>query len=136
MALKKHPGMPFQGIPKAIYTDNGPVVKSNIFKRVMAYLNIEVLTHLPDGKDGRRKTARSKGKVERSFRSVKESLETLYHLHPPQNLLEANEWLHHYLEHYNQEKHRIEDHSRLEDWKKNLPKEGFSAMCDWEHLAC
>jgi hypothetical protein len=64
MALKKHPGMPFQGIPKAIYTDNGPVVKSNIFKRVMAYLNIEVLTHLPDGKDGRRKTARSKGKVE------------------------------------------------------------------------
>ena len=135
MALKKHPGMPFQGIPKAIYTDNGPVVKSNIFKRVMAYLNIEVLTHLPDGKDGRRKTARSKGKVERSFRSVKESLETLYHLHPPQNLLEANEWLHHYLEHYNQEKHRIEDHSRLEDWKKNLPKEGFSAMCDWEHFS-
>jgi len=134
MAPKKHPGMPFQGIPKAIYTDNGPVAKSNIFKRVMAYLNIEILTHLPDGRDGRRKTARSKGKVERSFRSSKESLETLYHLHPPQNLLEANEWLSHYLKHYNQEKHRTEDHSRLEDWKKNLPKEGFNAMCDWEHF--
>ena len=135
MPPKKHPGMPFQGIPKALYTDNGPVAKSTIFKRVMAYLNIELLTHMPDGKDGRRKTARSKGKVERSFRSSKESLETLYHLHPPQNLLEANEWLHHYLEHYNQEKHRAEDHSRLEDWKKNLPKEGFSAMCDWEHFS-
>jgi hypothetical protein len=135
MAPKKHLGMPFQGIPKSIYTDNGPVARSNVFKRVMAYLNIEVLTHLPDGKDGRRKTARSKGKIERSFRSSKESLETLYHLHPPQNLSEANEWLNHYLEHYNQEKHRIEDHSRLEDWKKNLPKEGFSAMCDWEHFS-
>lgn len=100
-STKKYPTMPFQGIPKAIYTDNGSVAKSNIFKRVMAHLNIEVLTHLPDGKDGRRKTARSKGKVERSFRSSKESLETLYHLHPPQNLSEANEWLCHYLERYN-----------------------------------
>lgn len=101
----------------------------------MAYLNIEVLTHLPDGKDGRRKTARSKGKVERSFRSSKESLETLYHLHPPQDLVEANEWLTHYLKHYNRERHRTENHSRLEDWKKNLPKEGFKAMCDWEHFS-
>lgn len=134
MASKAYPGIPFQGIPKSIYMDNGPVAKSNVFKRVMAYLDIEILTHLPDGKDGRRKTARSKGKVERSFRSSKESLETLYHIHPPQNLSEANEWLRHYLVHYNQEKHRSEGHSRLEDWKKNLPKEGFRAMCNWEHF--
>ena len=85
-SAKKYPNMPFHGIPKTIYTDNGSVAKSNIFKRVMAHLNIEVLTHLPDGRDGRRKTARSKGKIERSFRSIKESLETLYHLHPPQSL--------------------------------------------------
>jgi transposase InsO family protein len=133
-STKKYPTMPFQGIPKAIYTDNGPVAKSNIFRRVMAHLNIEVLTHLPDGKDGRRKTARSKGKVERSFRSSKESLEILYHLHPPQSLSEANEWLRHYLERYNDHQHRAEVHSRLEDWKKNLPKGGFQAMCNWEHF--
>jgi transposase InsO family protein len=133
-SAKKYPSMPFQGIPKTIYTDNGSVAKSNIFKRVMAHLNIEILTHLPDGSDGRRKTARSKGKIERSFRSIKESLETLYHLHPPQSLLEANEWLRHYLERYNDHQHRIETHSRLDDWKKNLPKEGFQAMCDWEHF--
>jgi hypothetical protein len=135
MASKRYPGIPLQGIPKTIYTDNGPVAKNHIFKRVMAHLNIEILTHMPDGKDGRRKTARSKGKVERSFRSSKESLETIYHLHPPQSLTEANEWLRNYLEHYNNEKHRAENHSRLEDWKKNLPKEGFRAMCDWEHFA-
>jgi transposase InsO family protein len=133
-SVKKYPGMPFQGIPKTIYTDNGSVAKSSIFKRVMAHLNIKFLTHLPDGRDGRRKTARSKGKIERSFRSIKESLETLYHLHPPQSLLEANEWLRHYLERYNDHQHRTEAHSRLEDWKKHLPKEGFQAMCDWEHF--
>jgi hypothetical protein len=132
MSLKKHPGFPFQGIPKMLYLDNGPLSKSNTFKRVMAHLNIEVQTHLPDGKDGRRKTARSKGKVERPFRTVKESLETLYHLHPPKNLDEANEWLLHYLKKYNNEKHRRESHSRLEDWRKNLPPEGFRAMCDWK----
>ena len=67
MSEKKKPGFPFQGIPKNIETDNGPVAKSNIFKRVMAYLNIEVLTLLPKDSDGRRKTARSKGKVKDHF---------------------------------------------------------------------
>jgi len=134
MSEKKKPGFPFQGIPKNIYTDNGPVAKSNIFKRVMAYLNIEVLTHLPKDSDGRRKTARSKGKVERPFRTIKESLETFYHFHRPKTLEEANQWLIHYLERYNQEKHRYETHSRLEDWRKNLPVEGFRAMCDWERF--
>lgn len=131
MAPKKYPGIPFQGIPRVIYTDNGPTAKSTVFKRVMAYLGVEVITHLPDGKDGRRKTARSKGKVERPFYTVKTSLEPLYHLHPPQNLTEANEWLRNYLQSYNQEKHRYENHSRLDDWKEHLPKEGFRAMCDW-----
>jgi hypothetical protein len=135
MAAKKHPGFPFQGIPQTIHTDNGPVSKSTVFKRVMAYLNIEVLKHLSKGSDGRRTTARSKGKVERPFRTIKESLETLYHLHKPKDLEESNEWLRHYLERYNQEKHRYESHSRLEDWKKHLPAEGFKAMCDWERFA-
>jgi hypothetical protein len=135
MAPKKTPHFPFQGIPKMIYTDNGPAARSLTFKRVMDYLGVEVRTHMPDGRDGRRKTARSKGKVERRFRSVKESLETYYHLHPPKNLQEANAWLQHYWQRCNQEKHRIENHSRLEDWKKYLPPEGFRAMCDWEHFS-
>jgi hypothetical protein len=135
MAPKKQSGFPFQGIPRMIYLDNGPVAKSHVFKRVMAHLDIEIRTHMPDGKDGRRKTSRAKGKVERPFRTVKGSLETLYHLHPPKNLAQANEWLSHYLQRYNQEKHRRENHSRLEDWKRSLPPEGFRAMCDWERFS-
>lgn len=84
MAPKKE-GSPFQGIPKVLYMDNGPVAKSTLFKRVMAFLNVEIRTHLPDGKDGRRKTSRSKGKVERQYRNVKNILEPLYHFHPPKN---------------------------------------------------
>lgn len=135
MAPKKHLGHVLQGIPQLIYMDNGPVAKSTVFKRVMAHLGIEVKTHLPAGQDGRRTTARSKGKVERPFRTVKESLETLYHLHPPQNLKEANEWLRHYLKVYNEGSHRYESHSRLEDWKTHLPSEGFRAMCDWNRFS-
>ena len=135
MAPKKHPDFSFQGIPRVLYLDNGPVAKSIMFQRVMAYLNIEIRTHLPDGKDGRRKTARSKGKVERSFRGTKESLEPLYHIHPPTNLLEANEWLWNYLLRYAFEQHRHENHSRLDDWKQHLPPEGFRAMCSWEQFS-
>ncbi len=45
----------------------------------MRALGIEWQTHIPAGKDGTRTTARSKGKVERPFRTVKEAHETLYH---------------------------------------------------------
>lgn len=136
MSSKKIPNFPFQGIPGLLYLDNGPVAKSKLFQRVMTYLGVELKTHLPDGRDGRRKTARSKGKVERPFRTTKETLEPLYHLQPPRNVLEANTWLHHYLQQrYNQEKHRYENHSRLDDWKTHLPLEGFRAMCEWERFA-
>lgn len=135
MAPKSEPHFPFQGVPTVIYMDNGPVAKSLVFQRVMKMLGVEIRLHLPDGKDGRRKTARAKGKVERSIRSTKDSLEPLYHFHLPQTLVEANQWLKPYLTRYNQEQHRIESHSRLEDWKKNLPPEGFHAMCDWERFA-
>ena len=63
--------------------DNGPIARSRVFHQVMKYLGVEVRTHLPQGKDGRRVTARSKGKVERPFRTVKEMHETLYHFHEP-----------------------------------------------------
>src|SRR5262245_60779128 len=83
----------FQGIPKLIYTDNGPVAKSQVFQQVMRCLDIDVRAHLPQGKDGRRATARSTGKVERPFRTVKEMHETLYHFHEPQDEEVANAWL-------------------------------------------
>jgi hypothetical protein len=68
MSPKANEGGPFQGIPSTLHLDNGSVAKSAVFKRVMESLGVEVITHLPAGSDGRRTTARSKGKVERPFR--------------------------------------------------------------------
>jgi hypothetical protein len=134
MTAKAQDGFPFQGIPEMIYTDNGPIAKSQVFQNVMDCLGIKLATHLPNGKDGRRVTARSKGKVERPFRTVKEAHETLYHFHEPQTEAEANLWLHQYLLHYNDRPHRIEPHSRMEDWVRNLPKSGLRSMCNWERF--
>jgi hypothetical protein len=72
-------GFPFQGRPKMLYLDNGPVAKSRVFQNVMTALGVDWQTHIPAGKDGERVTARSKGKVERPFRTVKEAHEALYH---------------------------------------------------------
>jgi hypothetical protein len=135
MAPKKDTAFPFQGRPKMIYLDNGPVAKSRVFQNVMLALDIEWKTHIPAGKDGNRTTARSKGKVERAFRSVKEAYETLYHFHKPETEPQANEWLHRYLIHdYNQRPHRSEPHSRMEDWLANLPPDGIREMCAWEQF--
>lgn len=134
MSPKPHSEFPFQGIPQMLYMDNGPIAKSLVFQKVMGYLGVEVRTHLPQGKDGRRVTARSKGKVERPFRSVKEMHETLYHLHEPETEAEANAWLMRFLLHYNRQSHRSEPHSRMEDWVANLPKTGIRQMCTWERF--
>lgn len=135
MAPKKQKDFPFQGIPKMLYLDNGPVAKSLVFRRVMEQLGVQVLTHLPQGSDGRRTTARSKGKVERAFRTIQDGFETLYHFHKPQTLDEANAWLWNYLGHYNSMPHRAGECSRLEDWRKNLPPEGYLKMCSWERFS-
>jgi hypothetical protein len=47
MSDKNIEGFPFQGIPKMIYTDNGPIPRSQIFQRVLDYLGIELRTHMP-----------------------------------------------------------------------------------------
>mgnify|MGYP003941001759 CR=1 FL=1 len=86
--------------PKSIYMDSGPVGKSRVFQNVMHALGIEWRMHVPAGKEGTRVTARSKGKVERPFRTVKEAYETLYHFHKPETEAQANEWLFHYLLRY------------------------------------
>ena len=135
MSPKKIDGFPFQGIPQMIYTDNGPIARSHVFQQVMKYLGVDVRTHMPQGSDGRRVTARSKGKVERPFRSVKEMHETLYHFHKPRNEEEANAWLMQFLLRYNTMQHRIEAHNRFEDWLKNLPSSGIRKMCSWERFS-
>jgi transposase len=134
MSPKPIEGFPFQGIPLALYMDNGPAARSHLFQTVMEYLGVRVMTHLPAGKDGRRVTARSKGKVERAFRTVKEAHEVLYHFHKPENEAEANLWLMNHLLHYNDQPHRAEPHSRMEDWLRNLPDGGVRAMCTWDRF--
>jgi hypothetical protein len=134
MAPKADERFPFGGRPAYLYADNGPVTRSHVFHQVMDYLGIEVKTHLPRGHDGRRTTARAKGKVERPFRTVKEAHETLYHFHEPQTEAEANAWLFNYLLRYNASPHRSASHARMEDWVQHLPPEGLREMCSWERL--
>lgn len=134
MTAKTSDNSPFQGIPATIYADNGPISKSQVFQNVLSCLGIKLMTHMPKGSDGRRVTARSKGKVERPFRTVKEAHETLYHFHQPETETEANQWLHKYLLNYNDQPHRSESHSRMEDWLQNIPKSGLRAMCNWERF--
>lgn len=132
MAPKAESAFALMGRPKMLYLDNGPVAKSRVFQDVMLALGVNWLTHLPAGKDGERVTARSKGKVERPFRTVKEAHETLYHFHKPETEQQANAWLLRYLLHY--EPHRSQAHSRKEDWLTNLPPEGIRDMCNWEQF--
>jgi hypothetical protein len=134
MAPKADPAFPFHGRPQLLYLDNGPVAKSRVFQTVMQALGIAWQTHVPAGKDGTRVTARSKGKVERPFRTVKEAHETLYHFHKPDTEAQANEWLLRYLLRYNAQQHRSQSHSRIADWLANLPVEGLREMCTWEQF--
>jgi hypothetical protein len=134
MAPKPVDDFLFQGIPAMLYMDNGPIARSQVFHQVMRYLGVEVRTHLPQGRDGRRVTARAKGKVERPFRTVKEMQETLYHFHAPQTDEEANAWLFQFLRRYNAMQHRTEPQSRMEDWVRQLPPTGLRAMCSWERF--
>ena len=125
---------PFEGIPDMLYLDNGPVARSLVFQTVMERLGVDWRTHMPAGSDGTRPTARSKGKVERPFRTVKEAHETLYHFHKPETEAEANAWLSNFVVKYNDKPHRREAHSRIEDWIANLPESGFREMCSWERF--
>ncbi|MBN8662861.1 MAG: transposase family protein, partial [Candidatus Obscuribacter phosphatis] len=135
MAQKKREDFLFQGVPEMIYMDNGPVAKSAVFQRVMLFLGIKVKTHEPrkDEKIDKRTTSRSKGKVERPFLTVKCAHEALYQLgHVPKTEAEANVYLLSYVHLYNKQNHRIENHSRIEDWVAKLPEGGFKAVCSWE----
>jgi hypothetical protein len=134
MAPKDDPAFPFQGIPAVLYLDNGPLAKSRVFQRVLAEkLGIEIKTHETPQQGGRRRTAaRAKGKVERCFRAVKESFETLFHFHKPDTVVEATHWLFKHLLHYNSQQHPTQAGSRIEVWAQGLPVVGFRQMCSWE----
>ena len=106
--------------------DNGPVTRSRCSKTSWA-ASASDHAHLPAGKDGRRPTARTKGKVERPFRTVKEAHETLYHFHEPETEAEANLGSP-YLARYNAQQHRSEPHCRIEDWLRTCPPTG-SGKC-------
>ncbi len=134
MTAKIEASLVFQGIPAMLYCDNGPISRSHVFQQVMGYLGIELRCHMPKDSDGRRVTARAKGKVERPFRTVKEMHETLYHFHEPRNETEANDWLLNFLLRYNAMQHRSEAHSRMDDWQQNLPDTGIREMCSWERF--
>jgi hypothetical protein len=60
--------------------------------------------------------------------------ETLYHFHEPKNEVEANAWLMQFLRRYNNMQHRLESHSRLEDWLRNIPPSGLREMCGWNRF--
>ena len=122
------------GIPDAMHLDNGAIAKSAVFKRVMENLGVEVITHMPAGSDGRRTTARAKGKVERPFRTVKDAHETLYHFHEPETEAEANRWLARFVATYNRGDHRSEPHSRTDDWLAHLPADAVREMCPWDRF--
>lgn len=91
---------------------------------------------MPAGSDGHLTTARSKGKVERPFRTVKEAHETLYHFHVPETETEANAWLSNYINRYNEKPHRREDRSRIEDWTRPSARERHSKYVFLGALLC
>jgi hypothetical protein len=70
--------------------------------------------------------------VERCFRTVKESFETLFHFHTPKTVAEANQWLFKHLLHYNSQPHPMQAGSRIEVWACDLPAAGFHRMCAWD----
>lgn len=134
MSPKSDTAFPFQGIPQTIYMDNGPLAKSKVVHRVLAEkLGIEVKVHQTPEQGGRRRTsARAKGKVERCFRTTKESFETLFHFNKPKTVTEANQWLLTYLLHYNCQKHPSKELNRIEAWFSGLPTAGLRQLCTWE----
>jgi hypothetical protein len=135
-AMAPKDNYPFQGIPEMIYCDNGSFRRSAVFNRVLKCLDIELKSHMPEGSDGRRTPARSKGKVERAFRTIKETHEVLFHKLKPQNEEEANQGLHHHLyTYYNTRDHRSEKRTRIEDWLQSLPPRGYKQMCSWEKFS-
>lgn len=132
MSSKEDPGFPFQGRPKTIYLDSGPVAKSGIFLQVMDRLKIDIKRHETPNKARSRTAARSKGKIERSFQTCKNSFESLFQFHKPQNLTEANEYLYGHVLNLAYSSHPFWTEKRIDVWHQNIPAAGIQKICDWE----
>ncbi len=123
------------GIPDFIYTDNASFVRSRLFMRVMHKLGIQVLTHLPRGKGGRKTTARAKGKAERLHCSIKSMVEPCYQFELPKDLEHANACLGPMTVEIAHKKHRTQNITRYQVWKTNLPTHVDLSICSYEHYS-
>ena len=106
-----------RGIPEKLYCDNGMVFLSEHVKKIMAELG-SVVIHT-----GIRDCA-AKGKIERFFRTVRDSfLNPLLTLNPPKNLEELNrkfwKWSE---ESYNLKKHSVINTTPVERWMNTSHK--------------
>lgn len=124
-----------KGIPLHLYADNGSFAKSCTYTRAVKLLDIIFKTHMPKTSDGRRVTARSKGKVERANRTLKDDFESLFHFQKPESLEQLNQWLREYIKKYNEKPHRRANCSRFKFWKDNLPEAGYRKVCTKKHFA-
>lgn len=120
------------GLPDFIYTDNASFVKSRLFMRVMTKLGVQVLTHLPRGKGGRKTTARAKGKSERHHCSIKSMVEPCYQFELPKDLNQANVHLTQFVTELAHKKHRSQNLTRYQVWKTNLSAHADLSICSYE----
>ena len=134
MAPKEESEFPFQGIPQCFYFDPGRVGVSPLVKRILEEkLGSKVRVHLSDSTTGKlRKASRAKGKIERTFRFLKEDFESLFHFHRPQDVEQANQWLKQYLLTHMSRPHPETgiDGTRIEIWAKDLPAGKYRKVCD------
>lgn len=134
MAPKKDASFPFQGIPNCFYFDPGRMGRSPLIKKILEdRLGGKVRVHQSDSMTGKlKKASRAKGKIERSFQTLKSDFESLFHFHRPRNVAEANEWLFKYLLTFNSRPHPEPgvDGSRMQVWINGLPDSGYRQICD------
>jgi hypothetical protein len=100
---------------------------------VVESLDVEVTPHMPAGSDGRRTTARAKGKVERPFRTQGRARDPLP-LPPARDGRGGQPLARPLIRTYNLRDHRAEQHRRIDDWLAHLPAEGVRQMCAWERF--
>lgn len=143
MAAKKDPTFPFQGIPDCFYFDPGQMGRSPLIKKVLEdRLGSEVRVHQSDKATGKlKKASRAKGKIERSYQTLKNDFESMFHLHRPRNLTEANEWLIKYLPIFNSRNHPEPGcyDSMIHVWANGLSSSGYRQICDentyWSYVS-
>lgn len=109
---KKTGAFPFFGLPKALYSDNDSVIKSEKFVYAMHRLKVEVRTHMPGN-------SRAKGKVESGFKVLQE-FEKMCKLVKFKSLEEANAYLWNELLYWNNKIHGSTGEKPFVRWTAGL----------------